>query len=166
MITIDFPPRHQPGRVVTLIPSASADGNPTARDEDDRVYGVAYRISNEQRAAVIEHLDHREKNGYARHTVDFYPYPDAQSSSSSPSRPICLYVATADNESFAGPLPMPKLAQQVLTSRGPSGPNVEYVYRLADAMRAMFPATRDEHLFELERTIRELERGAGATDVK
>lgn len=140
----------QPGRVVTLIPTA---------DVEHRVYGVAYRISNEQRDAVIEHLDHREKNGYARHTVDFYPYPVPTTEEHALQQPrnICLYVATADNESFAGPLEMRQLAQQVLAAHGPSGPNVEYVYRLADAMRAMFPAKRDEHLFELERTLRELE---------
>lgn len=141
----------QPGRVVTLIPATD-----TCTTDDARVYGVAHRIPSDQRAAVLEHLDHRERNGYVRHSVDFYPYrPDAQQSAA--PRPICLYLATADNESFAGALPVAQLAEQVLSAHGPSGSNVEYVYRLADAMRSLFPGELDEHLFELERTLRALQ---------
>lgn len=155
----------QPGRVVTLIPATHvcttddttahpADGG--RPNDEARVYGVAHRIPSDQRAAVLEHLDHRERNGYVRYSVDFYPYrPDAQQSAA--PRPICLYLATADNESFAGPLPVAQLAEQVLNAHGPSGPNVDYVYRLADAMRSLFPGERDEHLFELERTLRALQ---------
>lgn len=137
----------QPGRVVTLIP---------VTEREARVYGVAYRIPADQHEAVIEHLDHREKNGYDRHTVDFYPYPEQQSSPAT-TRRICLYVASADNESFAGEMPMAELAAQVHSAHGPSGPNVEYVFRLAEAMRSLFPGEPDEHLFELERAVRALE---------
>ena len=45
-----------PGRVVTLIASAGA-----------RCRGMAYRISPD----VFAHLDHREKNGYARRSLEF-----------------------------------------------------------------------------------------------
>lgn len=151
----------QPGRVVTLIPANTTctATTKTAPDDDDdeaRVYGVAHRIPSTQRAAVLEHLDHRERNGYVRHTVDFYPYRPSAKQSTTP-RPICLYLATDDNESFAGPLPIDQLADQVLNAHGPSGPNVEYVYRLADVMRSLFPGERDEHLFELERALRALQ---------
>lgn len=120
---------------------------------------------------MLEHLDHREKNGYQRHSVTFYPYQSTAAAAefskqtvvagAAKPRPICLYLATEDNESFAGELPLSELAAQVFSARGPSGANVEYVYRLADAMRSLFPGEPDEHLFELERLLRELEQRNG-----
>jgi hypothetical protein len=38
-----------------------------------------------------------------------------------------------------------------------SGPNPEYVYNLCDAMRKYFNNVVDEHLFELEEILREME---------
>lgn len=130
----------QPGRVVTLIPT----------DEDDaeaRVYGVAYRIANDQKEDVIKHLDFREKNGYVRNLVDFFVYPEQPLIA---PRRICIYVATPDNESFAGPVSMSELAEQIWNAEGPSGTNREYVFRLAEAMRALFPDVEDDHLYALE----------------
>lgn len=37
------------------------------------------------------------------------------------------------------------------------GPNPEYVYNLCDAMRKYFNNVVDEHLFELEEILREME---------
>ncbi|XP_008554875.1 putative glutathione-specific gamma-glutamylcyclotransferase 2 [Microplitis demolitor] len=54
----------KPGRVVTLLES----NNP-----DDQVWGVAYHIANENIDSVVNHLDFREKGGYERKTVLFYP---------------------------------------------------------------------------------------------
>lgn len=80
----------QPGRVVTLVPS---DGL------DDAVWGVAYKIKQEDIKQVTQHLDYREKNGYTRETVVFYPQdPELKPFS------ITLYIATEDNESYAGKL--------------------------------------------------------------
>lgn len=127
--------------MVTLIP---ADDDPTAR-----VYGVAYRIADADKEDVIKHLDFREKNGYIRTVVDFFAFPEQQTNAAA-NRRLCIYLATQDNESFAGELPLAELAEQVLNARGPSGSNVEYVLRLADAMRSLFPGVRDDHLFDLE----------------
>lgn len=128
----------QPGRVVTLLPSNSPD---------DKVFGVAYKIPDQKRTEVIEHLDFREKNGYEKHTVTFYPFPD----SGQLGRNIVIYVATQHNASFAGHISdIEQISKQVYEAQGPSGPNREYVLNLANAMRQLFPNVIDEHLFELE----------------
>lgn len=114
-----------------------------------KVFGVAYEIDPQ----VLDHLDYREKNGYERVNVQFYPMDRA-------TDPIELivYVATEDNCSFAGRTDnVSKIAFQVLHATGPSGRNREYVYNLANAMREMFPGEEDQHLFELEAEVKRLE---------
>lgn len=126
---------------MTLIPS---------EDPTSKVFGVAYKIPDNQKAEVIKHLDFREKNGYERLTVTFYPYPEL-GTGSQPLRNIVIYVATEDNDSFAGHInEIDQIASQIYAAHGPSGSNREYVLRLADAMRALFPCQKDDHLFELE----------------
>lgn len=133
---------------MTLIPSS---------DKNSRVYGVAYKIPDDKRKEVFEHLDFREKNGYDRHFVTFYPTDD--SNDNNVIENIVIYVATKDNDSYAGHRnDMNDIANQIFDAHGPSGSNREYLYRLADAMRQLFPHNHDEHLFELEKLLRERER--------
>lgn len=81
-------PYFQPGRVVTLVQSD---------DSEDTVWGVAYKIKQEDAEQVTQHLDFREKNGYTRKSVVFYPQdPEMQ------QFPLTLYIATEDNVSYAG----------------------------------------------------------------
>ena len=47
------------------------------------------------------------------------------------------------------------MAETILTSVGPSGKNIEYLYNLANALRAIDP--NDEHIFQLEKAVRGLE---------
>lgn len=133
---------------MTLVPT---------NDENSIVYGVAYKISDEKRKEVIEHLDFREKNGYDRHLVRFYPLDSSTDDSSMEN--IVIYVATKDNDSYAGHrCDMNDIANQIFEATGPSGSNREYVFRLADAMRQLFPHHHDDHLFELEKLLKERER--------
>ncbi|CAK1545664.1 unnamed protein product [Leptosia nina] len=132
----------KPGRVVTLIPSD---------DPNSQVWGVAYKIRSEDIEQVTKHLDYREKNGYSKKTVIFH----AKDASLKPFE-ITLYVATKDNESFAGPAPIEDIAKQVISCKGPSGTNKEYVYHLAEAMRLIAPGVEDEHLFSLEAALKKL----------
>ncbi|XP_022691227.1 putative glutathione-specific gamma-glutamylcyclotransferase 2 isoform X5 [Varroa jacobsoni] len=53
-----------PGRVVTLLPTGI---------EEDKVWGVAYRIPDEEVESVISHLDYREKGGFTRSKTLFFP---------------------------------------------------------------------------------------------
>lgn len=132
---------------MTLVPT---------NDDNSIVYGVAYKIAEEKRKEVIEHLDFREKNGYERYMVRFYPL---DSSTDDSMGNIVIYVATKDNESYAGHRnDLNDIANQIFEATGPSGSNREYVFRLADAMRQLFPNHYDDHLFELEKLLKDRER--------
>ena len=124
-----------PGRVVTLIDEPGA-----------RCWGVAYRVAAAEREAVLARLDHREKNGYVRQRVSVHR-------GSGDVIEALVYIATADNEDFAGAAPLPEIAAQVKRSRGPSGANVEYVLALAAALRGM--GAEDPHVFALAELVRE-----------
>lgn len=96
-------------------------------------------------------MDFREKNGYEKHTITFYPHRHGDQ----PSRDIVIYVATKDNASFAGHInDIEEISKQVYEAHGPSGPNREYVLNLANAMRHWFPNERDDHLFDLETSVK------------
>jgi len=62
-----------------------------------------------------------------------------------------VYVATAANPNWLGPAPLEAIAAQVASAQGPSGPNAEYVLRLAAALREL--GAEDEHVFALERLV-------------
>ena len=59
-----------------------------------------------------------------------------------------IYVADEANANYLGPAPLEEIARQIRASHGPSGPNVEYLTRLAKALREM--GAEDEHVFALE----------------
>ena len=124
-----------PGRVVTLIPEDGA-----------RCWGVAYAIADADLDGVLASLDHREKGGYARHDV-----PLALGGVPEPGIAI-VYVATAGNPEYLGPAPPLEIAAQVRSSHGPSGSNLEYVLRLAEALAAI--GAEDDHVSEIARLSR------------
>ena len=122
-----------PGRVVTLVAAPRA-----------RCFGVAYRVAPADTEAVLAGLDHREKGGYQRVIVDVH------AEGHDPITGALMYLATEDNPNYVGPAPLPEIASRVRRCVGPSGPNVEYVLRLAEALRAIgAPPEEDEHVFEL-----------------
>ncbi|HKL64373.1 MAG TPA: gamma-glutamylcyclotransferase [Woeseiaceae bacterium] len=125
----------RPGRVATLAPQTGA-----------RCRGVAYRIRAASRAEVIAYLDHREKNGYLRRTL-------AVELDDGRRGEAITYVADPAGEHFLGPAPLVDMARQIRTSTGPSGPNTEYVLRLAEALRVL-AAPAEEEVFALEELLR------------
>jgi cation transport protein ChaC len=109
-----------PGRVVTLVPAP-----------DEACGGCAYRIDPTGADAVLAELDHRESAGFARihrQVLDGPPPGGA------PFAEALVYVAAAENPHFLGPLDERDIAAWVSKSRGPSGPNVEYVLKLHAAL--------------------------------
>lgn len=130
-----------PGRVVTLVPQAGGE-----------TWGVAYRIAPEDADEVMAYLDYREKGGYAAFTVDVVP-----ASGSGDRVAALIYLGTDDNPQFIGDAPLGEMAAQIHRSVGPSGPNREYLFNLAAAMRDVAPHAADEHLFALEAAVRALE---------
>ncbi len=127
-----------PGRVVTLLPEASA-----------RCFGVAYRVAESDTECVLASLDHRERGGYERHPLDLH-FDDSTRTTG------LVYIATPANPNYLGPAPLDAIAAQIARARGPSGSNAEYVRELARSLREM-PAD-DEHVFALDELLRE---GAG-----
>ena len=121
-----------PGRVVTLVesPASWCDGRAFLVDP-----------------GVFEHLDHREKNGYAHLDVTIY-------FSTSEVRGV-TYHAPPDNPAFLGDAPVAEIVEQIARCRGESGRNLDYVLELAQSLRAL--GTDDAHVFHLEERLRSLQ---------
>lgn len=112
-----------------------------------RVWGIAYKIKQEDINAVVSHLDYREKGGYKRMNVLFHPQSGEEAFK------ITIYVGTEDNFQFAGEADLDSIAKQIVQSIGPSGTNIEYLCNLANAMREIAPNVNDEHLFAIEAKV-------------
>jgi cation transport protein ChaC len=145
-----------PGRVVTLIERSYwedlTDHHDTA---PDNVWGVAYRIIPEKVAEVKEYLDIREINGYSIHYAPFQP-----ADGSAPIRTL-VYIGTPENEQFVGPQDPQKLAEHIFHSKGPSGPNKDYLLNLDTALNELTPESGDIHIHDLANRVRALEQGHG-----
>lgn len=119
-----------------------------------RTYGKSYKIADQDKQEVLNHLDVREINGYDRVETLFYPTdPEIE------PKKIILYLANETNPSYAGhENDLKHIAHQIFQSNsGASGRNREYVYNLADSMRTLFPEVEDQHLFDLEKLLKEME---------
>lgn len=125
-----------PGRVVTLIRAPEAE-----------CVGVALRVD----AAVLAHLDHREKDGYERVDVDIR-------TASGPVRGI-TYIAPAGNPGYLGPAPLAAIAAHIRRSAGPSGTNREYVRELAVALAQL--GAEDAHVSGLHAQLEAAEPRVG-----
>ena len=123
----------QPGRVVTLVPEAEAVCT-----------GVAYLVDQRTVTEVFEQLDHREKNGYERHTVTLELVDQRQVDG-------LVYVAPKDNFAYLGAAPMASIARQIALCEGPSGSNRDYLFELAHALREI--NATDAHVFALESAV-------------
>jgi glutathione-specific gamma-glutamylcyclotransferase len=119
-----------PGRVVTLVRSIGS-----------ACRGVAFRLRHEERDQVLEHLDHRERGGYRRVETDLHV-------STAETVPGIIYMAEEGNPNYLGPAPVPVIVEQIRTAKGESGPNIEYVQRLAQALREL--GAEDPHVYDLD----------------
>eukprot|EP00198_Chlamydomonas_reinhardtii_P009000 XP_001698337.1 predicted protein [Chlamydomonas reinhardtii] len=130
----------RPGRTVTLTEEPGAV-----------TWGAAFRLAGppQEQAATLAYLEWREKQYDVRHYVDVYG-ADGQLL----VKGALVYIASPANSNYLGPAPLPAIATQIATSRGPSGPNCEYLFRLADAMRAA-GVHDDSELYELEALVRQ-----------
>uniref|UniRef100_A0A1B6GLW2 glutathione-specific gamma-glutamylcyclotransferase n=1 Tax=Cuerna arida TaxID=1464854 RepID=A0A1B6GLW2_9HEMI len=137
----------KPGRVVTLLPSS----NP-----EDKVWGIAYKIEDKDKDLVVRQLDFREKSGYIKVNITFYPVDLVAKTEEKPFS-LVIYVGEKTNEHYAGEADVDTIAKQIVAAYGPSGTNREYLYRLADAMRAIAPGQEDNHLFSLEAAVMKLD---------
>lgn len=117
-----------PGRVATLVPDAAA-----------LCWGVAYRVEDAVREAVLAALDLRESGGFERCQVALgFDAGDVGLA------PALTYIAPAHNPNYLGPAPLPEMAAQVRRAQGRSGSNAEYVLELAQALRGL--GVEDAHV--------------------
>ncbi|XP_030855524.1 putative glutathione-specific gamma-glutamylcyclotransferase 2 isoform X2 [Strongylocentrotus purpuratus] len=123
--------------------------------DKEQVWGIAYHVAESDRASVKEYLDFREKNGYTTKAIMFYPLQSEKNSVQEPFE-VLVYIATPCNPAFLGPAPLEEIANQIVSSEGPSGKNKDYLLQLASTMRKLVPDCNDTHLFELETLVKRL----------
>lgn len=164
-----------PGRVVTLIDRSLWETltdhvridiahvpkpclHPQHASAPPTVWGAAYRIPAPKVAEVREYLDIREINGYSMQYTPFHVSKEYNEENAS-SEPIeCLvYIGLPDNPQFLGAQDPQKLAEHIVRSRGPSGENRDYLYRLDEALRNLSRDSLDEHVHDLARRCRAVE---------
>ncbi|KAH7103211.1 ChaC-like protein [Auriculariales sp. MPI-PUGE-AT-0066] len=174
-----------PGRVVTLIPVnewESLYGHETFPGHDV-VWGVVYEINPDPLLSreTFDYLEYREKEGYTVHIEDVYAAGGsvitegavvrAQSKSFSPTNvgkklQLHAFGSLDGGETkllslrlhIVGAEPLDQLAAHIWRSVGPSGPNKDYLFGIARAVRELAPDSDDPYLFELERIILEMDQ--------
>ncbi|KAI8940046.1 hypothetical protein NX059_003766 [Plenodomus lindquistii] len=74
----------------------------------------------------------------------------------------CLvYIGLPSNPQFLGPQDPDALARKIMESKGPSGENREYLFNLGEALKGLGRESGDEHVEDLVRRCREIERSEG-----
>ncbi|XP_015789007.1 glutathione-specific gamma-glutamylcyclotransferase 1 [Tetranychus urticae] len=139
------------GRVVTLI-----------AEKEAITWGRAYLIKDE--CACRSYLDQREcqEGGYEAKMVEFVPRDNdelilsSSSQSLSASFQVLVYIALPTNRFFLGPAPEMTIACDIAFASGECGPNVEYLAKLVAFMRYHWPEVWDDHLYELERSVKKI----------
>ncbi|KAL3872723.1 hypothetical protein ACJMK2_035929 [Sinanodonta woodiana] len=131
-----------PGRCATLVKSNGGS-----------VWGVAFNVEGKdevRRAMCGLNLREMTLGGYILMTVTFYPRDG------SPPRPVLVYTATEHNSLYLGSdsIPVEDIAKDIVAARGFAGSNVEYVTKMADFVREHIPEDDDEHLFSLDKYVR------------
>lgn len=122
------------GRVATLIRAPGAIAG-----------GAVFRVADHNVDSVLRDLDHREKGGYDRISVEAtFAAGDAITA--------VTWIAAPDNPYHLGQADLPAMLEQIRAAVGPSGPNIEYVLRLSDTLRAL--GIDDPHVEEIAAALR------------
>lgn len=62
-----------------------------------------------------------------------------------------MYIGDPDNKWYAGEASTAEIAESIISSKGKSGFNLDYLRQLAEWMRMVVPEADDPHLFNLEK---------------
>ncbi|KIH51374.1 ChaC-like protein [Ancylostoma duodenale] len=131
----------RPGRVATLV-----------EEEDSFATGIVFEVRGEENIRqAFGHLWEREiNNGYefVEIRVELAESGDVINA--------WTCIAGLDNEFYLGDADIEQMAGEIRRAKGCAGPNFEYVLKLAEHVRQLFPEDQDEHLFELEYRLRRL----------
>ncbi|KAJ2857097.1 hypothetical protein J3B02_001220 [Coemansia erecta] len=147
-----------PGRVCTLIPAQEWNSmfvhDPTTPNinSESRCWGMAYKVKSGMEQDVKEHLDYREKDGYA---IDFVQVFDGKSEEPV-LNDVMVYVGNSDNPSFAGASSVLDTAKVIAHAEGPSGTSRDYLFHLCNALREKRPDAVDPYLANLEKIVKEI----------
>ena len=114
----------------------------------ENVTGVSFRVDKSDKEQVLKYLDYREKGGYKMSEILFHP----DDVSAEPYR-VLVYMATEDNPDYLGPAPEHEIAKQIISSVGPSGPNLEYFTNLVKSLEELGPSHIDSHLKNIKKCI-------------
>jgi cation transport protein ChaC len=125
-----------PGRVVTLL-----------REEGAMCGGALYEVPDAHVDEALVELDDRESGGYDRAEVDVEVREAPE-----PMRAV-TWIAHPSNENHLAPGSLASVVDVVRSARGKSGTNVDYVLRLAAALRAL--GWVDPEVFAIEAAVRE-----------
>ncbi|MCL4124158.1 UNVERIFIED_CONTAM: hypothetical protein GTU68_027465 [Idotea baltica] len=133
----------KPGRVVTLVKSE----NPEAK-----VWGVAYLVSNSL-VSEAGSLNQREQRYTERLLLPVFTSDNVEM-----SEHALVFVGTDDQNLQLGPRPLKEMAAQIAKAQGPSGPNSEYLLKLAKFLKEETPCEGEDtsEIFELERAVKSL----------
>ncbi len=69
-----------------------------------------------------------------------------------------LYIGLPSNPNFLGAQLSSDVAEVIAKSRGPSGENAEYLFRLEDSLEDLGPGSRDDHVKGLSQKVRKILR--------
>ncbi|ORY83169.1 ChaC-like protein [Protomyces lactucae-debilis] len=154
----------RPGRVVTLLSRAEFAAYGKAEEErfitkkqlqddsDDgiKTWGMVYTIIPERIDEVRAYLGIREINGYTLDQVDVFTPEEGCIQAE-------VFIGTTENPQFTVQTDLDSLAQHILDSQGPSGPNREYLYLLEAALRTLALGSGDLYIEDLTKRVRHLE---------
>eukprot|EP00092_Neocalanus_flemingeri_P017390 GFUD01018810.1.p1 GENE.GFUD01018810.1~~GFUD01018810.1.p1 ORF type:complete len:603 (-),score=205.48 GFUD01018810.1:142-1752(-) len=129
-----------------------------SEDPHERVWGVAYEISQDYWDRVLEEkVGYRERGGYNTDDVEFVQFdPNAQTVKDKII--VTLFLGDKASPNYK-PGTIDELAKQIVRSVGASGTNLEYLYQTAESVRMILPpGETDKHLFELEAACKALEK--------
>ena len=125
--------KSHPGRVVTLVPQASAV-----------CVGMVYQLDRENADEIMRALDVREQGGYVREQLQV-------SLENRQSIAATTWIAHSDNQNFLGPTTHSNIASHIASSAGPSGSNIDYFERLLDALSQL--NVREAHTRRISRWL-------------
>ncbi|CBZ27085.1 conserved hypothetical protein [Leishmania mexicana MHOM/GT/2001/U1103] len=95
--------------------------------------------------------------GDAEKVLDIFSHPNAPAVQPRKNVVYLCYIATEQNEEYVGETSMEAIATEILGCAGVSGSNREYLFCLADCLRAM--GATDPHVFELDAVAKRILRG-------
>jgi len=128
-----------------------------ADSEKDRVWGVAYEISQDYWDRVLQpQVGYRERGGYGTVDTTFVPF-DVNINALPEKVTVTLFLGDRTSPYYK-PGTIEELAQHIVNAVGASGTNLEYLYSTAESLRMIMPpGETDRHMFDLETAARKLE---------